>query len=123
MTIRRWLWVLPAWIVLIAVPPAMAYGPLLPWSPFHPGYEQLTLSRARILYPAGTTLPETYRDTDAWLSEAAAFHQLTVQKSITVVLCRNWSDLHRFVPWIHGNVLAGISLATGRCNLHHPESG
>jgi len=85
----------------------------LPLSLVHPGYTELTLSRARVLYPNGVALPDAYRNADAWIAEAEAFHELPAPKRITIVLCRNWSDFHRFVPWLSGNLLAGVSLATG----------
>jgi hypothetical protein len=99
--------------ICVVIPPVMAYGPLVPWSPVHPGYEELTLSHARVLYPKGGVLPGAYRNADAWIVEAEAFHELPAPKRITIILCRNWGDFHRFVPWLPGNLLGGVSLATG----------
>lgn len=100
-------------ILLISAGPLMAYGPLVPWSPIHPGYSELRLERARVLYPSDRTMPDAYRHIDQWIAEGEAFHSLRVGTRITVVLCRNWSDFHRFAPWITGRNVAGLSLATG----------
>jgi hypothetical protein len=42
--------VIGAGLVLVLMVPTglLAYGPLIPWSPVHSGYDQLTLLRARI---------------------------------------------------------------------------
>jgi hypothetical protein len=100
-------------ITLLGAGPLMAYGPLLPWSPIHPGYHELRLERARILYPAGRALPKAYHHLDEWIADGEAFHSLQIHKRITVVLCRDWSDFHRFVPWLRNTVVAGVTLATG----------
>ena len=92
--------------------PLLAYGPLLPWSPIHPGYSELRLERARILYPSDRMLPDAYRHVDEWIGEGEAFHALPAPHRITIVLCRDWSNFHRFVPWQRG-VPAGLTLATG----------
>jgi len=104
------------WAVLIllgAAAPLLAYGPLMPWSPVHPGYSELRLQRARILYPSDRQLPEAYHHVDEWIAQGEAFHQLHADRRITVVLCRDWSDFHRFAPWQTGRGAAGLSLATG----------
>src|SRR5262245_51925325 len=101
-------------VTLLAAIPALAYGPLFPWSPIYPGYQELTLSRARILYPANATLPDAYRNADTWIHDAEAFYKLPAAQRVTIVVCRDWSSFHRFVPWMADNVLvAGVSLQTG----------
>jgi hypothetical protein len=99
-------------LVLVAAGPLMAYGPLVPWSPIHPGYSELRLERARVLYPSERALPDAYRHVDEWVVDGEAFHALHAPHRITIVLCRNWSDFHRFAPW-QGGVPAGLTLATG----------
>jgi hypothetical protein len=99
-------------ILLGAAGPLMAYGPLVPWSPIHPGYTELRLGRARILYPSERTLPEAYRHVDEWVADGETFHQLQAKSRITIVLCRSWRDFHRFVLW-QGGAPAGLTLATG----------
>jgi len=100
-------------ILLVGAGPLMAYGPLVPWSPIHPGYSELQLERARVLYPSERALPDAYRHIDQWIAEGEAFHSLHGGTRITIVLCRDWSDFHRFAPWITGRNVAGLSLATG----------
>lgn len=98
---------------LIGIPSAMAFGPLLPWSPIHPGYRELKLARGRILYPNTAALPAAYQDLDAIITQAERFHRLAATKPINVVIPRTWADFHRFAPWIRGRALGGLSLATG----------
>lgn len=103
-----------ALLLVLTVPAGLlAYGPLMAWSPVHPGYDQLTLSRARILYPSGTTVPDAYRHVDRWIAEAEVFLELRAPSRITIVICRQWGDFRRFVPWIGGTSVAGVTLATG----------
>jgi hypothetical protein len=113
MRVRRRL--IGAALVLVLIVPTglLAYGPLVPWSPVHPGYDQLTLSRARILYPSGTTVPDAYRHVDQWIAEAEAFLEIRIHSRITIVVCEQWGDFHRFVPWIRGTSVAGVTLAMG----------
>jgi hypothetical protein len=99
----------------------MAYGPLVPWSPVHPGYRELTLARARVLYPADSTLPDAYRHADQWIAQGESFLALRAPARITIVLCRNWSDFVRFVPWIRGRAVAGVTLATGNAIYITPK--
>jgi hypothetical protein len=105
--------VVALFLVLIVPTGLLAYGPLIAWSPVHPGYDQLTLSRARILYPSGTAVPDAYRHVDQWITEAEAFLELRVHSRITIVVCEQWGDFHRFVPWIRGTSVAGVTLAMG----------
>ena len=80
-------------ILLLGAGPLMAYGPLVPWSPIHPGYDELRLARSRVLYPSGTTLPEVYRHIDDWIAEGETFHSMRANKRITIVLCRDWKSV------------------------------
>jgi hypothetical protein len=88
------------------------FGPLLPWSPWKPGYTTLPLDRATIYYPAGGRLPGPFLDLDRDIEESEQFHRLKVPKAITVILCRNWDDFHRFMPGT-GRVGA-VALDTGK---------
>jgi hypothetical protein len=98
---------------VVAVLPALAYGPLIPWSPIHPGYQELKLSRARVLYPANSALPEAYRNADTWIREAERFYDVQAGKRINIVLVGSWSDFRRFAPWTSSEYLGGTSLVTG----------
>jgi hypothetical protein len=110
---RRRILAWAAVLLLGAAAPLLAYGPLVPWSPVHPGYTELRLQRARILYPSERQLPDAYRRVDQLIAEGETFHALHAGKRITIVLCRDWSDFHRFAPWQTGRGAAGLSLATG----------
>jgi hypothetical protein len=92
---------------------ALAYGPLMPWSPIHPGYQELKLSRSRVLYPNNSTLPEAYRNADTWIREAERFYDVRAPKRLNIVLVRTWSDFRRFAPWTYSELLGGASLVTG----------
>ena len=98
---------------VVAAISALAYGPLIPWSPIHPGYRELTLSRARVLYPANSTLPGAYRNADTWIREAERFYGVAANKRVNIILVRSWSDLRRFAPWTYNELLGGASLVTG----------
>jgi hypothetical protein len=89
------------------------FGPLFPWSPVMPGYATEHLQRADILYPEGTALDPVYRNVDRYIAEAEAFHGLHVDKRLTVVDCRDWDDLRRFMPYNYSRALGGVTLATG----------
>ena len=109
---RRILLLLLTALVVAAIP-ALAYGPLIPWSPIHPGYQELKLGRARILYPTGSTLPDAYRHADAWIREAERFYDVRAPRRLNIVLVRTWSDFRRFAPWTYSEMLGGASLVTG----------
>jgi hypothetical protein len=92
---------------------AFPYGPLFAWSPVHPGYEKLRLTRADVLYPSGLTLDPACLEVDRYIAMAESFHQLKCSKRITVVVCRNWSDCIRFAPFLGEQRPLGVTMATG----------
>jgi hypothetical protein len=98
-----------ALILLLAL--CFPFGPLFPWSPWKPGYTSVVFDRATIYYPAGGRLPGAFIDLDRDIEESEQFHRLKVPKPIRVILCRNWSDFHRFMPGT-GRVGA-VTLDTG----------
>jgi hypothetical protein len=85
---------------MLVVAWAFAYGPLFAWSPVRPGYDSQTLQRATIVYPAGTQPDPKLRAVDTYIGEAETDLGLPMLRPITVVLCRNWDDFHRFAPTI-----------------------
>ncbi len=101
--------ILIALIILIAL--SFPFGPLFPWSPWKPGYSHLALKRADVYYPAGTNLPDAFRDLDGFIADSEQFHRLKVDKRIRVILCRSWSDFYRFMPT--QNAVGGATLETG----------
>jgi hypothetical protein len=98
-----------ALILLLAL--CFPFGPLFPWSPWKPGYTSVAFDRATIYYPAGGRLPGAFLDLDRDIEESEQFHRQLVPKPIRVILCRNWSDFHRFMPGT-GRVGA-VTLDTG----------
>lgn len=87
------------------------FGPLFPWSPWKPGYASLHLERADIYYPTNGRLPGAFLDIDSFIRQSEEFHRLKIPERIRVILCRNWSDFHRFMPTL-GQVGAA-TLETG----------
>jgi hypothetical protein len=85
-----------AFILLVSW--AFAYGPLFAWSPVHPGYDSEQLRRATIIFPAGTQPDSKLRDVDTYIADAETGLGLSMRHPVTVVLCRNWDDFHRFAP-------------------------
>ncbi|MEZ5399811.1 MAG: hypothetical protein R2729_09075 [Bryobacteraceae bacterium] len=108
-TVLRWMGA----AALVAVPSAFAFGPLLPWSPVHPGYEELRTGRGRVLYPSGTPLPASFRDLDRMLAEAEQFHGYRAGSPVNVVLSGSWGAFRRSVPWIRGTGIGAVTLLTG----------
>lgn len=100
-------------VLLFAGLLAFPYGPLFPWSPIHPGYSELRLARATVLYPSDTLLPEPYRHLDEYITSAERFHRLPVKSRITVVMCRDWNDSVRFILDARSRKVAGATYPFG----------
>ena len=92
---------------------AFAYGPLLPWSPVKPGYSMASFPRAEIFFGRTSPLPGDYREIDAIMTDAEAFHRLRFQRPVRVIACKNWGDCERGLPWLRVHSLGGVALATG----------
>ncbi len=92
---------------------AFAYGPLLPWSPVKPGYAMAPFTRAEVFFGQTTSLLAGYREIDAIMTEAEAFHRLRFQRPVRVIACKNWGDCERGLPWLRVHSLGGVALATG----------
>jgi hypothetical protein len=88
--------------VAIGIALALPFGPLIPWSPWKPGYQHLRLARADVYWAAGTTLPAGLAEVDRDIADSEAFHRMPVTARLTVILCRNWSDFDRFLPNYRG---------------------
>jgi hypothetical protein len=111
---RKWAWWAALAIVVVVVFAAFLEGPLFPWSPLKPGYTHFTLHRADIYYPSGTTLDESYKQVDSFIDEAEKFHRLKMPDRIKMIVPRTWVDFHLQAPWQRGNVVAGLTLQSGR---------
>ncbi len=101
--------IVAALILLLAL--CFPFGPLFPWSPWKPGYTSLHLERSDIYYAADGRLPGAFLDIDSFIRQSEEFHRLKAPQRIRVILCRNWSDFHRFMPTL-GQVGAA-TLETG----------
>ncbi len=100
-------------LLALAFLAAFPYGPLIAWSPLHPGYAKLRFTRADVLYPADGPPDAAYRDVDRYIAMAETFHRLRCSKRITVVACRNWSDCRRFAPFLGTQRPLGVTIPTG----------
>jgi hypothetical protein len=109
MRIARTALIVVGLVLLITFP----FGPLFPWSPWKPGYQTFALTRADVVFPAGSSLPQAYFNLDAYIKEAEGFHGLSMPRRMTVVACRDWNDFSRFMPQMRGRVAAAVTLATG----------
>lgn len=119
MTRFRWFLAL-VYLLFIGVLLAFPYGPLFPWSAWKPGYEKLELGRADVYYGTGQPLPDAYRHVDQYIREAELFHRLRMPARVTVIACRDWSDFHRFVPWV-GSAVGAVTLLPGDKILVTPK--
>lgn len=90
---------------------AFAFGPLFAWSPVHPGYDTQRLQRATIVYPASTLPAAALTGADAAVADVESWLGMTMHSRVTVVLCRDWDDFHRFVPTIRGRV-GGVTIGS-----------
>ncbi len=109
----RWLRRLLFLLILAAVIAAFPLGPLFPWSPVRPGYQVLALNRADIVFPEGTTPDPAYRQVDRYIADAEEFHRLTYRWRMTIIACRDWDDLARFLPTVRDHGIGASTLETG----------
>ena len=100
----------PVVMVILAFP----FGPLFPWSPIHPGYQERHSRRADVLYPTGTELADAYVHIDELIERAEKFHRLPIKARVSVIVCRDWADFERFMPHLRGRLAAAVTLFTGR---------
>jgi len=95
----------------IVLLPAYAFllGPLFPWSPLKLRYEGLRSQRADVFFGRGTPLEQAYRRLDQDIELTEKFHQLRLPHRMTIIVCRDWGDFHRFLPTVRGE---GLGAAT-----------
>src|SRR6202022_2668627 len=106
---RSYLVVLIASGVMLLLTKALLWGPLFPWSPVKPGYELLRLVRADVYFGAGSSLDPAYARVDEAIEITERFHQLNLRHRMTIIVCRDWADFHRFLPIVPGD---GMGAAT-----------
>lgn len=105
--------------ILVAFP----FGPLFPWSPVHPGYQARQFNRTIVLFPSGRELPNAFLRVDAYIDRAEKFHHLAMKERVTVILCRDWNDFKRFMPFLRGRGAAGAALPTGTRSAWRGNNG
>lgn len=110
---RRSLLVAALAFLLLLVMMAFPYGPLLPWSPFKPGYSSASYIRADVYFDSSIALPQDYRQVDQMIADAETFHRLRFNKRVKIIACKNWNDCQRSWFWMNVKPLGGITLATG----------
>ena len=101
--------VLIAFVAMLLLTYAFLFGPLFPWSPVKPGYERLRLVRADVYFGAGSSLDPAYGLVDQAIEITERFHQLDLRHRMTIIVCRDWADFHRFLPIVRGD---GMGAAT-----------
>lgn len=85
------------------------YGPLFAWSPIKPGYEHLRFTRADIFIGSGTSLDAALRPIDEYIGATEQFHELKLHHRMTIIVCRDWSDFHRFMPAVRGEGVGAVT--------------
>jgi len=101
--------VLIAFVAMLLLTYAFLFGPLFPWSPVKPGYERLRLVRADVYFGVGSSLDPAYGLVDQAIEITERFHQLDLRHRMTIIVCRDWADFHRFLPIVRGD---GMGAAT-----------
>lgn len=109
-TRRKALWGLA--LLLAALVWCALYGPLLPWSPWKPGYTQFALLRADIATPAGRPAPQAYRHVDEYIAYVERELQLPLHRRLHVMLLKDWAALPRVIPFYSARPGA-VTLETG----------
>jgi hypothetical protein len=95
--------------LMLIVGYAFLAGPLFAWSPIKPGYEVVHSKRADVYFGSGRTLDPAFKNVDQFVEAMERFHQLSMTERMTIIVCRDWSDCHRFLPTLRGE---GVGAAT-----------
>ena len=92
---------------------AFPFGPLLPWSPFKPGYHTVSYASADVYLSGDVNQPGDYSEIDKMMREAEDFHRMKYLRRVKVIDFKNWGDCERVLPWLSVKGLGGVTLATG----------
>lgn len=92
---------------------ALAYGPLIPWSPVKPGYRTLTSARAEVSFPRGAGPGPALPAIDGLVDEAERFHRMRAPGRLRILECANWEDFARFCPFAPGRGVGAVTLDLG----------
>jgi hypothetical protein len=95
--------------VVVATGYAFLAGPLFAWSPFKPGYNMVHFERADVYFGSGSSLDPSLANVDRYIARTEDFHQLKFGRRMAIIICRSWSDFHRFLPTVRGD---GVGAAT-----------
>jgi hypothetical protein len=109
MRLRRSVRLLALFLVTTVLGYAFLAGPLFAWSPIKPGYDVLRLERADVYFGTGRAVDPAFQSMDRYIRDTEEFHQLKLPHRMTIIVCRSWSDFHRFLPTIRGE---GVGAAT-----------
>ena len=103
--------VLNVFVIVLAL--AFVFGPLLPWSPFKPGYQLIRYGNADVFSRSSNEQSGDYADIDGMMREAEVFHRMKYLRRVKVIACKSWGDCERALPWLNVRVLGGVTLAIG----------
>ena len=117
---RRWK-LLSFVALVIVVAYAFLAGPLFAWSPVKPGYDVLRLQRADVYFPTGRELDPAYRNLEGDIEATERFHQMKLPRRMSIIVCRNWSDFHRFMPTMPGEGLGAATPEFGNVTYITPK--
>jgi hypothetical protein len=92
---------------------AFAFGPLLPWSLFKPGYHTIAYASADVFFGGPNEQLGDYGGVDRMIREAEAFHRMKYLRRVKVIACKSWGDCERALPWLNVKSLGGVTLAIG----------
>lgn len=103
-------WVTLVGVILLYI--AATAGPLLPWSPLKPGYDEYLAETYSVHYPSQKGMPEYYKDLDAYIQANSKQFNLPVKKKIKLIRTDK-ASLQKYLPWMKTDNLGGVALQTG----------
>jgi len=117
---RSWKFLILA-AVSIGVGYAFLAGPLFAWSPIKPGYDVIRLERADVYFGEGVTPDPVLRNVDQFIRDTEQFHQMQLPRRMTIIVCRSWSDFHRFLPTVPGESVGAATPEFGTVTYLTPK--
>src|SRR5262245_26752452 len=112
-------------LILVAVSIGVGYaflaGPLFAWSPIKPGYDVVRLERADVYFGTGVTPDPILRNVDQFIRDTEQFHQMQLPRRMTIIVCRSWSDFHRFLPTVPGESVGAATPEFGTVTYLTPK--
>lgn len=105
---RYWITLIGLIILYIAA----TAGPLLPWSPLKPGYDEYLAKTYSVHYPPAKGMPEYYKNLDAYIQANSTQFNLPLKKKIKLIRTDK-ANLQKYLPWMKTDNLGGAALQTG----------